>query len=64
MAVFDGHGSDKIAEFLANNLHQYILKSEYFAYDIPKALKEGNFEYVTISLNLYFNFLFIFMFHF
>jgi len=41
LAVFDGHGSSKIAEFLAENLHDYIINSEYFSSDIPKAITEG-----------------------
>lgn len=39
--VFDGHGGNKCANFLKENLHKYILNDQRF-FDMPdKAIKNG-----------------------
>ena len=37
--VFDGHAGNKCAEFLRDNLLNYIIKNNYFPKDIPNAIK-------------------------
>ena len=39
--VFDGHAGNKCAEFLRDNLLNYIIKNNYFPKDIPNAIKYG-----------------------
>jgi len=39
--VYDGHGGKRAADFVAQNLHQYIMESSYFHSNIRKAIKEG-----------------------
>jgi len=39
--VFDGHGGFKCAEFLRNNLHQFIIKNKNFPWNPQEALKEA-----------------------
>ena len=39
-AVFDGHGSDKIAEFLSIKLHEYLFSNLDFLADPVTAIKE------------------------
>ena len=40
-SVFDGHGGNKCAEFLRDNLLKLICDNEYFPNDIEKAIKYG-----------------------
>lgn len=40
-SVFDGHGGNKCANFLRENLHKYILGDEYFPKDVERALQHG-----------------------
>eukprot|EP01006_Ploeotia_vitrea_P032865 TRINITY_DN65061_c0_g1_i1.p1 TRINITY_DN65061_c0_g1~~TRINITY_DN65061_c0_g1_i1.p1 ORF type:complete len:127 (+),score=0.84 TRINITY_DN65061_c0_g1_i1:83-463(+) len=40
-AVFDGHGSEKIAEFLANNMHSYIVQNPKYNTDVKSAIIEA-----------------------
>ena len=39
--VFDGHAGNKCAEFLRDNLINYIVKNNFFPKDIPNAIKAG-----------------------
>ena len=39
--VFDGHAGNKCAEFLRNNLLNYIINNNYFPKDIPNAIRQG-----------------------
>ena len=39
--VFDGHAGNKCAEFLRDNLLNYICNNNYFPNDIPNAIKFG-----------------------
>ena len=39
--IFDGHSGNKCAEFLRNNLLQYIYKNNNFPNNIPLAIKEA-----------------------
>ena len=40
-SVFDGHGGNKCAEFLRDNLLKLICENDYFPNDIEKAIKFG-----------------------
>ena len=40
-SVFDGHGGNKCAEFLRDNLLKLICENDYFPNDIEKAIKYG-----------------------
>lgn len=37
-AVYDGHGGSKCADFLRENLHQFIIKDENFPENPRKAI--------------------------
>ena len=37
--IFDGHSGNKCADFLRDNLLQYIIDNSYFPEDIPNAIK-------------------------
>ena len=39
--IFDGHAGNKCAEFLRNNLLNYILNNSHFPKDVPNAIKHG-----------------------
>ena len=39
--IYDGHAGNKCCEFLKNNLHNYILNSNFFPKDPIKAIEEG-----------------------
>ncbi len=39
--IFDGHSGKKCAEFLRDNLHNYICSNSNFPFNIPLAIKEG-----------------------
>lgn len=39
--IYDGHGGSACAEFLRDNLHQYVVKEESFPWDPQQAIKEG-----------------------
>lgn len=39
--VFDGHGGSNCADFLRDNLHQYIVKTRYFPFQPKEAILEG-----------------------
>jgi len=39
--VFDGHAGNKCADFLRDNLLEYIIRNKYFPSDIPNAIKLG-----------------------
>ena len=39
--VFDGHAGNKCAEFLRDNLLNYICNNNFFPNDVPKAIKYG-----------------------
>ena len=39
--IFDGHAGNKCAEFLRDNLLQYIIKNNFFPSDIPNAIRFG-----------------------
>lgn len=41
LAVYDGHGGDKAAEYARDHLHVNILRNQHFPADIPKAIQEG-----------------------
>ena len=51
-SVFDGHGGNKCAEFLKNNLLTYICESKYYPSNIEKAIKFGFNEADKIFLKL------------
>ena len=38
-AIYDGHGGSKCSDFLRDNLHNYIVKNEYFPNNPEEALK-------------------------
>lgn len=40
-SVFDGHGGNKCANFLRENLHQYILNDSNFPTNCDQALRSG-----------------------
>lgn len=40
-AVYDGHGGASCADFLRDNLHQFIVKQESFPADPVRAIKDG-----------------------
>jgi protein phosphatase PTC2/3 len=40
-AIFDGHGGSGCAEFLRDNLHNYIANSSHFPNNLPQALREA-----------------------
>lgn len=40
-AVYDGHGGASCADFLRDNLHQFIIKQESFPSDPASAIREG-----------------------
>jgi len=40
--VFDGHGGSACAEFLRDNLHNFISQSEYFPINPELAMKLGH----------------------
>jgi serine/threonine protein phosphatase PrpC len=40
-AIFDGHGGLGCAEFLRDNLHNYIASSPNFPSKLDQAIKEG-----------------------
>ena len=39
--VFDGHAGNRCAEFMRDNLLNYICNNNYFPHDIPNAIKYG-----------------------
>ena len=39
--IFDGHAGNKCADFLRDNLLEYIVNNQYFPSDIPNAIKIG-----------------------
>ena len=39
--VFDGHGGVNCADFLRDNLHQFVIKEPSFPYNPKEALKLG-----------------------
>ena len=43
-AVYDGHGGASCADFLRDNLHQFIVKQESFPADPVKAIRDGFME--------------------
>lgn len=49
--IFDGHGGNKCADYLKDNLHNFIIKSPYFPKNPQKAITEGfnqcDDEYIT-----------------
>ena len=49
-SVFDGHGGNKCAEFLRDNLLKLICDNDYFPNDIEKAIKYGFSEADKIFL--------------
>ena len=51
-SVFDGHGGNKCAEFLKNNLLTFICESKYYPSNIEKAIKYGFNEADKIFLKL------------
>lgn len=42
VAVFDGHGTGRVVEYVWENLLQKVIESKWYAKDLEKALKEGN----------------------
>lgn len=40
-AVYDGHGGASCADFLRDNLHQFIIKQESFPQNPVKAIRDG-----------------------
>lgn len=40
-AIFDGHGGSGCAEFLRDNLHNFIAKQDSFPKDLEKSIKNG-----------------------
>ena len=40
-AIYDGHAGNKCAEYLKNNLHNFIFESKYFPSEPIKAIKQG-----------------------
>ena len=40
-AIYDGHAGDKCSEFLKNNLHNYIFKSDFFPDNPIESIKIG-----------------------
>lgn len=39
--VYDGHGGSACAEFLRDNLHQFVIREESFPWDPVQSIKEG-----------------------
>lgn len=39
--VYDGHGGTTCADFLRDNLHQYVIRNQYFPFAPKDALKSG-----------------------
>ena len=39
--VYDGHGGSGCADFLRDNLHQFVIKESTFPYSPAEALKKG-----------------------
>jgi serine/threonine protein phosphatase PrpC len=40
-AIYDGHGGNVWADFLKDNLHQFIVRQEWFPDDVKTAIKRG-----------------------
>lgn len=51
-AVYDGHGGSSCADFLRDNLHQFIVKQECFPADPATAIREGFAEAETFFLEI------------
>ena len=51
-AVYDGHGGASCADFLRDNLHQFIVKQESFPSDPPAAIREGFAEAESFFLEI------------
>ena len=41
LAIFDGHGGNLCSNFLRDNLHNYIIKSENFLENVEKSLRDS-----------------------
>jgi protein phosphatase PTC2/3 len=39
--VFDGHGGAACADFLRDNLHQFVIKEPSFPYNPEEAIRKG-----------------------
>lgn len=57
-AVFDGHGGNKCADYLKDNLHSFIINNQNFPNNPKKALQEGfelceNQFISTVNYNIY-----------
>lgn len=52
-AVFDGHGGSGCADYLRDNLHRHIAKSNAFPYDLKQAIRDGcqEAERYCLSIN-------------
>ena len=57
-AVYDGHGGSSCADFLRDNLHQFIVKQESFPSDPVTAIRDGFDEAEKFFLEIQ-NFLFV-----
>ena len=51
-SIFDGHGGNKCADFLKNNLLSLICENKYYPHNIEKAIKYGFKEADKIFLEL------------
>lgn len=51
--VFDGHGGNKCAEYLRDNLLHFICTNSFFPKDIPEAIKEGFYKADQEFLSIY-----------
>lgn len=40
-AIYDGHGGNGCADFLRDNLHNYVVRQPCFPEDVKKAIFEG-----------------------
>ena len=51
--IFDGHAGNKCAEFLRNNLLNYILNNSHFPANVPNEIKHGFKKIYEDYLNKY-----------
>ena len=50
--MYDGHGGNTCADYLKDNLHQFIVRSKHFPADPEKAIVDGCQSCETHFINL------------